>query len=901
MQRTKLTDEYFDCQPEKTFTVGMGKYVPQKVHIGKNRYADNGVRAAGLYFVENDFLRIVPETVLKDFKEFLEANALSGNRLKIKLSGEKSYAKEEFKIKVTDLGCEIITGEAEGARRALITLEDLIVSGEGFLEKGEIRKKAFLERRISRCFFSPINRPPHNKEELGDDIDYYPEGYLRKLMHNGINAIWIYSDFAALIKSPYITEFGVGREKKIKKLNSIIEKCGKFGIEVFLFLIEPISLFEPSVTAKYPEIYKKYPQVKGNSTSGPAAFCTFTEFGEKYLAQAVRDLFVSSPDLAGIMSITFGERVTSCANSWPDSKGNWYNNCPHCKGRSRAEIFAHTISIIAESMKRVKPKAEFISWTYGHRGQPRSFIEECVEKTPNGVITMQNFEDDGRVLQLGRKRFAMDYYLCYAGPSEMFEFTAEKSRKYNKKLYAKMQICCSHELATMPYIPVPGLVYDKIIKSKKLGVKGVMESWFFGNYPCLMSKAVELLSYDFEYKNKDEFLLNLAGLYWPVDKASVVVKAWKFFEKGYKNYPINVMFNYYGPMHDGVVWELALLPKNFSLPRTWQLADRPDGDRIGECLFTGHTLEEAIILCKKLCKQWKNGLKELSVLPEWADENNEQIAVAKGLGILFESGLDILMFYKYRNSLGYGLGGIEILKQMKQIVNNEILLSEHMISLCKKHNCFGYHSEAEGFKFFPEKIENRVRALKNLLKTEFEIVENRIRKGQSALDYYQGKEEGVSEYIAGRNGLEGALWTMFGDDKVRFRLAEDGGEIKLELQSNVKTDFFVCFEFELMFPQPTYIFTSDGGVDLHRDAKTHQSVLDEKIDEWVSKWKITSYSGKEKTHIVATAEKKNIGFKGFPFKLMIRDFYGDNWCADEKPVRVLGKSTISPGDFGWIK
>ena len=44
----------------------------------------------------------------------------------------------------------------------------------------------WLENRISRCFFSPIKRPPFNRDELKDDIDYYPTNYLERLRREGV-------------------------------------------------------------------------------------------------------------------------------------------------------------------------------------------------------------------------------------------------------------------------------------------------------------------------------------------------------------------------------------------------------------------------------------------------------------------------------------------------------------------------------------------------------------------------------------------------------------------------------------------------------------------------------------------------------------------------------------------
>ena len=111
------------------------------------------------------------------------------------------------------------------------------------------------------------------------------------------------------------------------------------------------------------------------------------------------------------------------------------------------------------------------------------------------------------------------------------------------------------------------------------------------------------------------------------------------------------MFSYYGPMHDGVAWKLALLPKNNPLPRTWHLVDVPDGDRIGECLFQGHTLDEAMILTQQICHHWQQGLQYLR-LPE----NNELQILANALSVLFASGLNILKFYHLRARLGKGEG-----------------------------------------------------------------------------------------------------------------------------------------------------------------------------------------------------------------------------------------------------
>lgn len=895
MVRKIFEDEFYRDQPEKNFDESVKEYKTAKIFFNGN---GEGVKFDGVFLNEGDFSGdYYLETVFDDFKNFADFNGISGNKLSVKLVKNENFDKEHFRVSVDREGIILIAGEREGIRRAVIYLEDKVVSCGGYLTYGETEKKILIKDRITRCFFSPINRPPKNAEELSDDIDYYPEGYLNRLMHDGANGIWIVSDYPSLIKSAYITEFGEGSEKRIAKLNRVINKCKRYGIKVYLFLIEPLSLLEQHTLNKFPELYKKYPQVLGNNAGGPQAFCTFSEFGEKYLSDAVEKLFIQSPELAGIISITHGERVTSCANTYPDVDGNWSNDCPYCKDKTQSEIVAHTVDIIVKSMKKVNPDAEFISWTYGHRGVPRETVREYIEKVSGDAISMQNFEDDGRVIQLGKKRFALDYFLCYPGPSEMFEFTAENARKYGKRLFAKMQICCSHELATVPYIPVPGLVYDKMTRAKELGVTGVMESWFFGNYPCFMSKAVELLSYNEDFKDKKEFLRCLASLYFDKRQVNGVVSAWEYFEKAYGNYPVNVTFNYYGPMHDGVVWDLALKPKNFSLPRTWQLQDKPDGDRIGECLYSGHTIDECIILCEKIKDNWNKGL---NILRKTVNPDCQLSVIAETLGILFDSGTNIIRFYKLRNDLGYGRKDVfEILSDMRNIVEEEIVNSEKMIPLCLKDNTVGYHSEAEGYKFFPKKLKKRIENLKILLATEFVEVEKRLRDGLSPLEYFNGVEDGIKRYIAGRNGLKTAPWEVFDGGKSKFRINITESETEIEIVSDYKTDYFAGFEFELMYPQSPYAFWGNGRVSLHYVAKSHQSVLDEKYDEYVKKWKSEVIDDENATHIIVRAKHKDSGFMGTPFKMMFNTFGGGRWCSGENPVRTLGRFS-APDDYGWI-
>ena len=894
-----MIDEFFVRQPERAFLENLKNYDTPTINRMPKK-DDKTVFVESVCVDGGDFLdeqKLV--TVFKYLDRLLVSNQIKGDGYKLVLIKDEKLPFESYRLEIGEKACTAIAGEVEGARRAIIHFADLLLIGDCNLTKGTVENTFDIECRLARCYFAPINRPPRNIAELDDDVDYYPDAYLDRLMRDGANAVWIYADLDHLVRSSYITEFGENCEKRIAKLNSIIEKCARYGIKVYLFFIAPMSLDEPTLTNRYKGISERYPQVKGNKWRGPSGFCTYTEFGHAYLTEAIENLVKSAPKLGGIISITLGERVTSCGNTWPDLEGVWGNNCPHCKDKSRMEIVTHTAEIIKNAIDKVNPEVDFISWTYGHRGSPLSVIEEYVDKCPDNVVMLQNFEDDGRVYQLGKKRFALDYYLSYAGPSEMFRTTAVKAKEQDKRVYAKIQACCSHELASVPYVPVPGLIYEKMTSAKELGVTGIMESWLFGNYPCLMSKAVGMLSADKKYKDKREFLQELAGIYYETTDAEKFATAWEYFEKGYKEYPVNVMFNYYGPMHDGVVWELALEPVNKPLSRTWQLQDRPFGDRIGECLFSGHTLDEALILCERLRDNWAKGLKILESTSVW-DSDDEQVLLAKAIGILFDSGTNVLRFYKLRDNLGYGNGDAkETLSLMKEVVLKEIENSERMIVLCEKDNRLGYHSEAEGYKFFPEKLRYRINLLKELLNGQFITVKERIDKGLAPLPYYLGQEKDSKSVRAGRDGLDSAEWAYLDDGVSKFRIAV-GEYIEIEIQSEIKESFCFDNEYRLMFPEPTMVVKHDGKLAFYIE-RSHQSVLDEKVETELAKWTVENLSKGNGTHLILRIKKTDTEFIRLPYKFLIRSYSEAKWCTDKEPCYTLGKCILSPNDFGWIE
>ena len=902
MKRQIVQDEFFDKQPPLSFV----EYLKAPVHTARparfsRTAAEEGeVSVRGIYldhrFPDPEGLL---DTVTADFSLFVSLCGIGGGRFPVRLQKGITPCFEAYIIDVTQEGCIITAADTEGIRRALIYLEDEMIAREGpFLPLGRIERKPWMRRRITRGFFSPTNRPPKNGDELSDKIDYYPDEYLNRLMHDGTNGLWIYTSFKQLVPSDIITEYGVGYERRVEKLNRVIEKCARYGIGVYVFGIEPAGIAE--------ELGEKYADMIGQKCGGLFHYtmCPHSPRAKEYCYEAGSRLFTLCPGLAGLISITAGERTTSCASPARCL-------CPRCKDLPRGEVLAANVENLRAGVRAVKPEAELISWTYGHRTWEDSDILDYVKNAPDDVMLMQNFDDRGYENQLGVERQAMDYWLSYIGPSELFDITAKATKKHKKHLWAKMQICCSHEIATLPYVPSPGNVYGKMRGAHRLGVEGLMECWYFGNYPCFMSKAAGDLSFVEDFTDEDAYLHRLASITYGRGIAEPIVRAWRLFEKGYHLYPLNIMFSYYSPAHDAVVWELSLKPKNFSPSRSWLLLDKPNGDRICDGLLVGHTHDEALTLLSSMKSYYTRAMAELATIAAYAGEElTDLLSVSAAFLVLCKSTYNILQFYKLRDQLGTGEGEPRAtLAKMRTLVENEMNESRKMIALCENDSRLGYHSEAEGFKFFPEKLRYRIETLKTLLATEFVEVEARIDAGLPPLEYYLGVEEDCEHsYTIKPVPIERAAWEPLSDDKSAFRITTDEKDIIFDLRAPSSTVYILQPEFRL--------FTVFPGIGVHlKPAGKHEIIPGIWSEHWpfhkpearkaeLKKWRIETLPADEEGNLYARVRiaKKYAGLRGTaPFKLELYNYLGGMWENEPNPVNSLGKYTLSPGRFGWVK
>ncbi len=711
------------------------------------------------------------DTAYQDLRAFFAETRLpTGGPYRIHTEHRPTNRSESFQLVVQASECRIQAGDTEGLRRGIFFLEDLLLGAEGpFLPLGELERAPFIHTRISRCFFGPIKRPPKNKDELLDEVDYYPDGYLNRIAHDGVNALWLTIEFKDLCKTSLTPVVDPDRDRRLEKLRKTVAKCRRYGIQVFVFCIEP-RVMDPDNP-----LLLAHPELGSAPFSGTGRlFCPFSEAAQTYLYEAVYDIFSQVPHLGGLINISYGERSTTCLSAADE---NWRVACPICAEKAPGEILHASLSAMERGMHAANPNAKLISWLYVpgngtgvmHSTAP---FPDIARRTPPGVICQYNFESDGAKLQLGKKRHAGDYWLSYIGPSEIYTRIAQAAAEGGVELGAKLQACNSFEASTVPYIPVPGNLYQKYTAMRQLGVTSVMQCWYMGNMPSLMHRAAaSVLPFAPDDLDEEAFLLELARRDWGPAHAARVVRAWRLFGEAYDNYPISNAFQYYGPINDGIVWPLHLKPVHKNLSPVWKLEFPPSGDRLGECFSGNHTMEEVLELCGRMSAIWQTGVDELLALAPVCAGNLERqrdLSVAQALSIQFRTGYNILRFYDMREKLLYDARAAraELLTAMRDLVEEEIANATAMAALCESNPFLGFQAEAEGYTYFPAELRWRVERLHELLETEFVEAENAIAAGKPVFPDESGLLDGPLTYRCQRaeekftpHWQEAAAWT----------------------------------------------------------------------------------------------------------------------------------------------
>ena len=630
-------------------------------------------------------------------------------------------------------------------------------------------KKPWIENRITRCFFGPIKRAPYYRDELMDDVDYYPDAYLDRLAKEGVNGLWLTVEFDDLVETSF-NRRSPDAARRLAKLRRTVDKCLKYGIKTWVFAIEP-----RTVSTNSWAYIEHRDWVRKGTWGNHYVMCPSVPGVQQYLYEAMKDLFTQVPRLGGYLGITNGERPTTCLSSCAVTEP-FSPKCELCAARRPHEVHNDYVGSMAKGMLEANPEARLISWFYHPQPDPYrdAWVVDCAANLPEGVVFQYNFESGALREQCRRWHLGGDYWLSFVGPANGFRAVAEAAQRGGSPLSAKLQVGNSHECATVPFVPVPGLLYRKYREMRKLGVTSVMQCWYFGNYPGLMNEAAGALAYEDFQDGEEAFLMRLARPGWG-DDAKVVANLWTRYSDAYSHYPLVNEMQYYGPFHAGVVWPLLPDITMQNLGRTWKPEEPPSGDVIGEALL-GFSLDDALELASEMSEGVKSKTEGVDTL-DWLAarhagdaERLQDIGVMRTLENLFESARDIFEFYRLRSEaiwrsrcLRDGATAARCVRRMIAVARNERAVSERQIGLCEGDSRLGFHSEAEAHQFHPEYLRWRIARLDEAV-SRMETILGVLESGET---YPLSKFESGAEsarvgggWVAGKGADSAMRWRI---------------------------------------------------------------------------------------------------------------------------------------------
>ncbi|HEY3396747.1 MAG TPA: hypothetical protein VGM19_03720 [Armatimonadota bacterium] len=639
------------------------------------------------------------------------------------------FAPEAYAITVAAEGIALRAGNETGLQYALYDLEERLAEAGGpWLEPGTVNRAPFLEARILRSFFSPFY-----VNELLDDVDYYPPEYLARLAHHRVNGVWIHVVLRDIVPSTHFPEFGAQSAQMLAKLRRTVAQAADYGIRVYLYLNEPRGLPQED------PFWAAHPEVQGAPASAPMegfpntfSMCTSEQRVLDWLTESSNRLFSEVPGLGGAFLITASEHQTHCFSHVGQGCGVENEDCfratvecLRCAERTPEAAVIETVQAIAEGIHGAAPQAKVIAWDWSWSmlwGEETT--DRIVAGLPADVILQCDFERGDEKVVLGKTLWMDEYALSLIGPSRRFRRCQEVAKQSNRPVYVKLQFLATHELADVPWTPMPGIVYDKFAALRAHGVRGMLGCWIMGNYPGMITDLAGRQYFGDPANmsvppDREEALNGLAQQYFGPEAVPGVRQAWDEFARAWDFYPFHIPMLYDGPQvaGPGLPWFLEPIHRRF--PPNY-LADQPPGDNLlhqildGQVVWLDAALEQILV-------HWALGVEALeqaiAALPAPGLAQHQEYGLARCIYYQMATFRNTLRFYVEREFLLRSTDEAErraILARLQGYIREELANREACLPFVEADCRLGWHSECFGYQFTPENIRQEITRLREM-------------------------------------------------------------------------------------------------------------------------------------------------------------------------------------------
>lgn len=628
------------------------------------------------------------------------SRAWEGKRIEYVIDGEMERG--AYCVDVSEGAVRLMGQNARAAAQASYLLEDLMNFTESpYLTLGR-------EERVQRYH----TRMVHS----GFSLDLFPDAHLSALAHHGFTAILLFTRAVDHTSYGY-TDF-----------NDIIRRAAAYGLDTYAYSY--------MVSEKHPD----------------------DEGAEEYYDNLYGELFRRCPGLKGVTlvgeSVEFPSRderttglVGSKANAekYPDRATR-----PPRPGWFPCRDYPDWLNLVKRVIRRQKPDADIVFWTYNWSNKPRDVRLELIENLPTDISLQATFEMSQKTLVDGVPGHATDYTLFLTGAGEYFTSEAEVAGRRGIPLYSMTNTAgLTWDVGTVPYEPAP---YQWLKRFEAVneahdnyGLVGLMECHHYGVYPSFISELAKAM---FTEKNPDgeRIIERLIGRDWSEELLDGVKQSYRDFGEAI-SYLITTGEDQYGPMRIGPSYPIVLYNhKDLVIPfgehamhgqnaicfPNYTYPFYRDG-MYEKCQGESRLYKRASVL---LIEGAKRLFEILPLVPENKRDEARRIAgIAEFMGraVLTTHHVKETYFRKYALLTDESIDFNGVLDEICEIFRAEIENAEETIPLVEFDSRLGYEPSMD-YMCHREALEWKIGIQKQILEEEIETlradgtVKNRDRK-----------------------------------------------------------------------------------------------------------------------------------------------------------------------------
>lgn len=543
----------------------------------------------------------------------------------------------------------------------------------------------------------------------------YSTEYLEELADEGFSAVWMRGILRNIVQTDVFPNLGENADRHQKNLQTFLARAEELGIGVWLYMQPPLG-FEPE-----DPFWDEHPEVRGitrerDELGSETAMCVSEPRVQKFLREGTERLSCVLPSLEGVILITASEHMQHCFTGFNRemAEAGESMGCERCNQREPKDIISDIVGNVKLGFDHADNGGEIVAWNWSWNAYEDDPQRDIIQELPEDLILMAGFERGDTKEILGKQRTIDEYALSFAGPSDRFLKSIETAREHGMDTMAKLQIATTHELATVPNLPIIGSIYQKAAEIRRHDVDHFMGCWNFGNMFCSNTTAFLRFLDAESLSPRRKALTEFAESYFPGCRPEMVADAWETFGEAMDFYPFGIPFIYRGPLNYAVAHPIEAKPlDNRPVGPSW-IPESDRGDEL-EASFGEYTLDEIINGLDELYQTWMAGAEtfERAVSESDAPTAREEINSIRMAGHSFHSGWNLYRAYQLRQNWSPSKRDAVL-----NIMHDERDHLCDILPIVEADDRMGFHSECQHYMFDAEAIRQKIINIDDQIDTE---------------------------------------------------------------------------------------------------------------------------------------------------------------------------------------